>query len=143
MLVSRSTLNSRKETHFTEVSFNHNFSVHISVPMVDSEFWSNITDYLDCSANQPTETNWTLDETFNVDSVEITEIRGNGTFCLANSTFNHFEESSRFSCSIVNHPDVEKCRKTEGSQSTTFWVYLAIRSVFQVSSNIFHKKSNK
>ena len=100
---------------------------------MDDTFWLNITDYLDCSENDLGYTNWTLDPSFDFESIDVVEVNGNGTFCFANSTFEMEREDWTFSCFVKNHPLLEECLTTEGSRFKTFWIYFAIRSVFQVN----------
>jgi len=112
-------------------NFWHSF--HFSAPAVDDTFWLNITDYLDCSDNDLGKTNWTLDTDFDSDSISVVEMKGNGTFCFANSSLVGETEQEKFSCFVRGHPHLEECFISEGSKSETFWTYFAIRSVFQVS----------
>ena len=71
-----------------------------SGPVTDPNFWKNITEYLDCSEKGSFGSNWTLDTDFEFDSVNVTEMAGNGTFCIAGNS----SSEDVLSCSILNHP---------------------------------------
>ncbi len=71
-----------------------------SAPIADPNFWTNITEYLDCSEKGPVGSNWTLDTSFEFDDVNVTEMDGNGTFCVAGNP----SSEDVFSCTILNHP---------------------------------------
>jgi hypothetical protein len=78
----------------------------LPAPVLDDNFWLNITDYLDCTTSGPPESKWTLDTSFVADSVEVVELRGNGTFCFANSSLSEEDSVNKYSCSVVNHPQL-------------------------------------
>ena len=71
-----------------------------SAPVADPNFWKNVTEYLDCSEKGPPESNWTLDTNFEFDYVNVTEMAGNGTFCMVGNS----SSEDVFSCSVLNHP---------------------------------------
>ena len=103
-----------------------------AAPVLDSDFWLNITNYLDCSEHGPKEADWTLDPDFMFESVEVFEMKNNGTFCSANSSLEAEDQNKTNSCFVRDHPQVESCLQTFGSRAKTFWIYFAIRQVFQV-----------
>ncbi len=70
--------------------------------MADPNFWTNITEYLDCSEKGPEGSNWTLDTNFEFNDVNVTDMPGNGTFCAAGNS----SIEDVFTCSILNHPGI-------------------------------------
>ena len=59
----------------------------------------------------------------------------NGTFCLSNN-YNWDHDYTSFQvCNISGHPDMPQCIKKAGSHSSTFWIYFAVRTVFQWTMN--------
>ena len=100
--------------------------------------FENLTSYsIVCSGDLADE----IDEDYVLNVANITT-NGNGTFCTAAASDLDLDSEVDLGpgsyikrCELVDYPRVETCITRTGKHSTSFWVYFAIRTVFQWAMN--------
>ena len=106
-------------------------------PVTNVDFYHNLIDYLICENDfgetiQVKSLDISFFESPSNNSLTVTELGNNGTFC--NLYFNYINNISeeKISCVINENPEIGSCFNSSGSHAATFFTYLCLRIFFNI-----------